>query len=86
METVILVVLFVIRALCIWQLGEIVHNIEDKKLKGLALCGMLIYVGYLIYGVITSAIVNPLAIISLTGFFLVLLAINKYFKKLKGKC
>lgn len=85
-EYLILSILFILRGLVIWQLGEIVHNIFDKRLKGIALTGMLIYVGYLIHGVITSALLNPLVIIGLIGLLLPLLAVNKYFKKLREGC
>ncbi|MFC3833102.1 MULTISPECIES: hypothetical protein [Deinococcus] len=86
MTSIILAILFIIRALIIWQLSELVHNISDKKLKGLALSGMLIYVAYIVYGVITTAAINPLVIFGLIGLFLVLLAVNKFFKKQREGC
>lgn len=86
MEWVLVIFTFALRVLLIWQLAALVHNIDDKQLKGVALTGMFIYVGYIVWGVLAGIPLSPILAIGISGLLLCLLASNKYIKKLRGDC
>jgi len=86
MEWALLIITFVLRVLLIWQIATLVHNINDKQLKGVALFGMIIYVGYILWGVLAGIAISPILAVGIFGLFLCFFSVNKYFKKLRGEC
>ncbi len=81
LEIVLVILVLILRGLIVWQMAESIGYIKRANHKRLALLGLLLYAGYVLYAYQSQTPVLPINIVPLIGILASLVAINKHFKK-----
>lgn len=76
METIMYMLVILLRGLIIWQMGESVARIKNKRNKRLAFSGFMIVCLYILYTMSASVTIPAVSIFFLLGALLVFVGIN----------